>query len=225
MPLSRLVSAHRARRARRARRGWRPSTYADRWRSVWTLVAVSGAGVAGLEWSPLLAVVAVLFAWAGAAALLVSLSVAREGVPEQPLGRRPHTVAVDALLLGTATVAAFAIGSVSSALLLLLLLLGAVTSPVVVRRVRRAVRPLSAVDRRLRTLSDLELCDLWRYTFDQLRSRPPAETLLGLVGVRQACLDELARRDPAAVAAWLESGARPEEGPDGFRAGEQGRAA
>jgi len=210
MPLSRLVHAHRLHRRRRS------STYADRWRDAWTLVAVCGAGVAGLEWSPVVAVFAVLFAWAGAAALLVSLSVARDGVPEQPLGSRPHAVAGDALLLATGTVAALAVGGVSSALLLLLLLVAGVTSPVLVRRVRRTVAPRSGVDRRLRTLSDVELCDLWRYTFGQLQSRQTPESLMGLVGIRQACLDELGRRNPAAVHAWLESGARPGDGPDGF---------
>jgi hypothetical protein len=68
----------------------------------------------------------------------------------------------------------------------------------------------------LGALSDQQLCWLWRHTFWDLRDEETVDERLATVAVRQACLEELERRDPSAFAAWLSSGARASGGPERF---------
>jgi hypothetical protein len=65
-------------------------------------------------------------------------------------------------------------------------------------------------------LTNAELCALWRssYTALQRASTTTARTLL--VANRQVYLDEMERRNPTALNAWLTSGARAASGPDGY---------
>lgn len=84
-------------------------------------------------------------------------------------------------------------------------------------------------DRRIRELTDNALCQLWRRTFWELQSEVDRAAVLALVATRQACLDELERRNPAAVKAWLSSGATAWVGPERFwphdhRSGSSGTA-
>jgi hypothetical protein len=65
-------------------------------------------------------------------------------------------------------------------------------------------------------LDDRQLCALWRRLFWQLVDQRDAADAVSTVAWRQACLDELERRDPAAVRAWLDSGARASGGPERF---------
>jgi hypothetical protein len=66
------------------------------------------------------------------------------------------------------------------------------------------------------TLDDEALCRAWRRSFVHLSaSRLPARRL-ELVSLRQAYLDELDRRHPAAVQSWLVSGARAASNPMPF---------
>jgi hypothetical protein len=66
------------------------------------------------------------------------------------------------------------------------------------------------------TLTEPELCALWRSTFWELKMPHTAEERTTLVCLRQRCLDELDRRDPSALRAWLNSGARASGGPERF---------
>lgn len=63
----------------------------------------------------------------------------------------------------------------------------------------------SAMD--LRMFSDEQLCRAWRTSSAALSEQRPADQRLRLVDERQAYLDELERRHPDGVAAWLASGA------------------
>jgi hypothetical protein len=65
-------------------------------------------------------------------------------------------------------------------------------------------------------LSDGELCGLWRSTFWELKKQHSADECLTLVTLRQSCLDELDRRDPSGLQAWLASGARASGGPERY---------
>ena len=68
----------------------------------------------------------------------------------------------------------------------------------------------------LGSLDDEALCRAWRRSFVHLSaSRLPARRL-EVVSLRQAYLDELARRHPAAVQSWLVSGARAASNPMPF---------
>jgi hypothetical protein len=65
-------------------------------------------------------------------------------------------------------------------------------------------------------LSDTELCLAWRRSFVKLQSAPTRSEVLRVVAQRQAYLDELDRRRPSALQAWLASGARAAGGPERF---------
>jgi hypothetical protein len=60
----------------------------------------------------------------------------------------------------------------------------------------------------LASLDDASLCLAWRRTFVQLEAASSVEDRVAVVWQRQLCLDELQRRCPDGVAAWLSSGAR-----------------
>lgn len=57
----------------------------------------------------------------------------------------------------------------------------------------------------LGTLTDEELCHSWRASFATPQRPPSAAQTASTVIERQACLDELARRNPQGFAAWLAS--------------------
>jgi hypothetical protein len=59
----------------------------------------------------------------------------------------------------------------------------------------------------IRALSDEELCWSWRASYTALLAAPPFARL-ELVTLRQAYLEDLERRNPSGMRAWLDSGAR-----------------
>jgi hypothetical protein len=66
------------------------------------------------------------------------------------------------------------------------------------------------------TLDDEALCQAWRRSFVHLTACRLPSRRLELVSLRQAYLDELGRRHPAAVDSWLASGARAASNPMPF---------
>ena len=68
-------------------------------------------------------------------------------------------------------------------------------------------------------LSDHDLCLAWESSSRALRQCTSTSARLEVVRVRQACLDELERRQPDAVRAWVLSGADPESSPARYLAG------
>lgn len=66
------------------------------------------------------------------------------------------------------------------------------------------------------TLSDVELCRAWRASYSALLSTHTPGGRAELVHVRQAFLDELDRRHPLGLRAWLDSGARAAGNPTPF---------
>lgn len=60
----------------------------------------------------------------------------------------------------------------------------------------------------VQVLDDYQLCHGWRASYTCLVLAPTAAERLELVHVRQAYLDEMERRHPAGLRAWLDSGAR-----------------
>ena len=62
-------------------------------------------------------------------------------------------------------------------------------------------------------LSDHDLCLAWESSSRALRRCTTTSARLEVVRVRQACLDELERRQPDAVRAWVLAGADPESSP------------
>lgn len=68
----------------------------------------------------------------------------------------------------------------------------------------------------LNGLDDRQLCRLWRESFWVLNQSARPGSVLCLVAVREACLDELERRHAAALHAWLDGGARASGGPEKY---------
>lgn len=66
----------------------------------------------------------------------------------------------------------------------------------------------SAVSSSMQSLSDAELCRAWQISFNALSDTNGVEVQTRVVELRQAYLDEIDRRHPAGLAAWLNSGAR-----------------
>jgi hypothetical protein len=65
----------------------------------------------------------------------------------------------------------------------------------------------------LRHLDDASLCLAWRRSFVLLHQRTSVIKQMSLVQQRQEYLDELERRSPYGLAAWLDSGARASGNP------------
>jgi hypothetical protein len=68
----------------------------------------------------------------------------------------------------------------------------------------------------LSMLDDAALCLAWRRSFLMLEAAPNGPDRIALVVQRQLYLDELQRRCPSGVAAWLASGARASSNPMPF---------
>jgi hypothetical protein len=58
-----------------------------------------------------------------------------------------------------------------------------------------------------------ELCRQWCESFDALREATTPVARLRIVMARERCLDELERRDPEGLHAWLESSASASSDP------------
>ena len=91
----------------------------------------------------------------------------------------------------------------------------------------RPVVPLDAVELSIDdTMTDLDLCQAWRSSYVALARARSAASRGRIVLAREVVLDELERRHPSAVRAWLESGARAAGGPERFVLGDdQGKHA
>jgi hypothetical protein len=116
---------------------------------------------------------------------------------------------------------------IGAAVLLITALFTAKSPPVVGMVARRRPRKstssadalaramLSAAELAVAELSDVELCARWTASWELLRTGTPAQRLV-YVQARQHYLDELERRDPAGLRAWLESSASPAGDPRPF---------
>jgi hypothetical protein len=198
--------------------------YAGPWAYAWCGLVGIGDGLAVVEWSPLVAGLSLVLVSGCAAVAFLLVRLAREDAGGSP------AVGSSACLSGSSVVALVAVADASPVLALLLVLLAGLSCPPAVRwagrwlarprpaPVRAPVSGASRVttDGVVRRLGDGELCVLWRRTFWQLRSLQTPEAILATVLLRQALLDELARRNPVAVHAWLESGGRASGGPERF---------
>ncbi len=68
----------------------------------------------------------------------------------------------------------------------------------------------------LRSLSTPQLCALWRKSSAGLRAASTPAARAEVVTARGVLLDELERREPEAMAEWLEAGALEPEGPSDY---------
>lgn len=216
----------------------------DRHRRVWircsTVLALTGGGLGVLLWSGI-QVLVLAFVPAVMAALVTVLSHHQEnGAAVGSLHLLRATV-INAVTAGACVVAVMAWLSTGVLGWFLVLLAGA-TCPWVVGSVIKHLQPNAASrppdvgsegeyeDRSdgshevsftaraaaATALSDRELCHLWRASYWQLQEATSAERRGRVVSLRQAYLDEMERRNPAALGRWLASNPRPVCGLDRF---------
>jgi hypothetical protein len=211
------------------------SKYRSSWLLAWSTTSLLGVCLALLLW-PVGAVV-LLFAVAATTAALIHVcthgpvDVPEPDVPEpEALRTRLRRVAVRAGAIGVGAVAVVALAAVAPHVMLVLLLLAGATSPHCVELVRghldgrkhRLSRPRPGQARAwsataastAQGLTDHDLCLAWCTSFDVLQSTSDVEARARIVCLRQAYLDELERRDPHGLHAWLASGARATGNPD-----------
>jgi hypothetical protein len=216
-------------------------TYASRWARAWTVLAAVEVGFASLQWSPLVVVLDLLATGTAAAVCLMLYQDRRSPASAGPPTRRLAETARRSLTISCCVVGLCTLMIGSPPLAMLAALLAVVSSPVVVRLRTWNARLGSVPPRtgtpgqhgsadgspaprvsnhlqetRVEQLDDDALFRLWRRTFWQLEGQPTLDELADLVALRQTCLDELARRNPDALRAWLESGARASGGPERF---------
>jgi len=216
------------------------TTYARWWRQTWGLVAAFGAGLSWVLW-PLLAVPA-LWMTSSVFVLLYLMLHARNAPAGQWRWSNVHwtRMVTRSAALGAVFVAVCAFAVVGPGVALSLLVAAALTSPAAVSWIRRtvvapeaesptaptvallqsgkqqvtALRTCQNFDPALiRGLSNDELCHTWRRAFLLLQQQQDATAALAVVGLRQACLDEMERRNPAGTRAWLASGPRASGSP------------
>lgn len=108
-----------------------------------------------------------------------------------------------ALMVGAISVAVAGLLALIGPSALLIGVLAVAGSPIVVRR----FFPKAEKHDELRELSTLMLCRQWQRSYDELRAETALPRRLEIVQERARCLDELERRDPTGLQAWLASNA------------------
>ena len=208
------------------------SKYRSSWLLAWSTTSLLGVCLALLLW-PVGAVVLMFAVAATTAALISAYTDGTVDVPvPEALRTRLRRVAIRAGALGVGAVAVMALAAVAPHVLLVLLLLAGATSPHCVGLVRGHLDDRRHRSSRLRPdqarawsatavstaqgLTDHDLCHAWCSSFDVLQSTSNVEARARIVCLRQAYLDELERRDPHGLHAWLTSGARATGTPDRY---------
>jgi hypothetical protein len=216
------------------------------WLTLCILLGAVGIMVA-LSWS--MSVTVVFFTCAAACgAVLGTAALGPEEAPPEAIVWRQ--VVIGAAVGGLVTVAAIGMGVLLGAgSALMLLFLGVGGSPTVISSCRRRlgqsgsdVPPAQPSERSGQTveataaeagddaqsgtqsLTDAQLCTAWRVSFSALEKARTEQQRLRIVEERQDCLDELERRNPHGLAAWLASGARAAGDPTRFVVGDRSAA-
>ncbi|MDQ3615775.1 MAG: hypothetical protein M3393_03960 [Actinomycetota bacterium] len=207
--------------------------YRSIWLALWATVVLFGVGLGFLIWSPIpfltmLTIAATLVA-------MVSIGFHRSDGPS-PLPRAESTrlACTRGAFAGLGLVAIAAIGSVAPTLLVPVLVLAVATSPwvaafcagrsgaldlapTVTDEPALAMPMTSAVlVASVVPLSDRELCRAWRASFDALQTANSARSWEQIVALRQVYLDEIERRNPCVLNAWLASEPRAAGSPDKY---------
>lgn len=113
------------------------------------------------------------------------------------------------ILIPVVTAAALAVAGLGAVLgaggVIGLLLIVGVSSPPAVRWYASRLSQTPEADTESPSVSTAELCQQWRDSYKTLREATTPAARLRIVEARQRCLDELERRDPEGLNAWLGS--------------------
>lgn len=212
-------------------------------------LAIVGAGVAFILAGPAMLL---LFGCAAAAVGAVTrrLIVGWDSNAKVPLQEVVWPVFTNSIVGGTAMVAFIGLAALLGPWVFPLALLVAGGSPPAIRRWRRWVGqhagspaptqqmteptdhaspeiepgtgPVLESSAVFRSLSDAEVCQVWRSSFSALQRASSLSQRMRIVAARQDCLDEFERRCPHGLTAWLASGARAAGNPSRFVVGTSG---
>lgn len=202
-------------------------TYTTGWWCFWTALSCLVAGAAFLAWP---VEIGVLFVLSAAAGVIVALR--RRRTAGSTAGAFPYVSHVGARA-GVMFAAVIGGGRLGGTIVWPVLLIAVLSCPALVARLPRpssdrrppkrsraltnkpAVLDVSEFKEFLDGVSDTQLCQAWYESFDLLQ-HPTANNRYSIVSYRQACLDELERRHPKEIHAWLESEPRPTANPAKF---------
>jgi hypothetical protein len=157
------------------------------------------------------------------AIVLALTAVAGRSAADKQAGTSPVGTLLRTLSICLAVVAALGLGAVLRGGVVLLLLLVGASSPRALgwwsrplRRQLTPAAPLMPAPPPPGTRSTSELCREWHETYLLLRQATKPTAQLRIVMARQRCLDELERRDPDGLHAWLASTASADGDPRRF---------
>jgi hypothetical protein len=208
------------------------------WITLLSLAALSGVFLGG--WT--LPLTATVMAATASTALLLALEGPHPAADRHPpTSTEPHAALDGGLKAGVAVGCVVAAAHALSGLIVPLAILAALTSPPLLhllctntpparnpRTAAQTHRPhpiatdpatssgqvdATTLRAAVETLDDRGLCHGWRASFTCLATARSAAERTELVHLRQAYLDEMERRHPAGLRAWLESGARAASDP------------
>jgi hypothetical protein len=188
--------------------------YSFVWRSVCVVLGCLGIALGLIVLPPdLLIPYLLLTIVIGLTAAVGHTSSSADHENERRAGRRAGVRAM-LPLLGLLALAGlgFALGIV----VLPLALAVVVTSPPVVRWYEHSIRRPQSGELGESAISTAELCRRWHDSFEDLQNAVTPAARLRVVTARQRCLDELERRDPDGLNAWLSSTASPAGDPSRF---------
>lgn len=216
------------------------NTYRWAWALLWTPVLAFGVAMSA---TGLLPAAVVLLAGCGAGIGLGTFRVNPDRGDESGASQKRNGFVYAATVrAGEGAYIALALPGLAAFLGGLTLLLGLfafITSPWLLERVVSARQPAETApelsDERPRALSTLsgeavgtglsgsvqevsceDLFRTWRTTYLPVKLATDEASLESLSALRRTCLDELERRDPAAVSAWLNSGPQASGTPEKF---------
>jgi hypothetical protein len=171
------------------------------WGCLWGLVVAMGIVAAVLSLPPVALVPLLLMP-----ALLgfVTTLIVRLGAESGQVVIRLRRALTTGLVSGCACVGGAGLIALLGPGALLIGALAAASSPPVVRRVFRRTADQGAD---LGGESTAMLCRQWQDSYQALRNESALSRRLEIVRARERCLDELERRDPAGLQAWLASNA------------------
>lgn len=192
------------------------------YRFVWSALSGSSAAVglaAGVLLVPSDVLVALLFL-AGLIAAAMAANAWSKAKDDTVAAKAWRALAVAGTVVGTVVACAGSIVLLGLAGPSLVVILG-VTSPPAMRWFGRR---LGHVPGRLYNgaLTTAELCRRWQDSYEALRDATTAPARLRIVEARQHYLDELERRDPSGLKAWLGGNATAAGDRSQFVAGEGG---
>ncbi|MFF0267644.1 hypothetical protein [Kribbella sp. NPDC004536] len=184
--------------------------YSTVWRCTCYGVGIIGVVLAGLLLSGM------VLAVVGVAVLVVGATAATAyGVDDDPPPSGSRTRAVCNAMVGAAVVGvAFGLSTILGPGVVLLCVALALTSPPAVRWYR--AKSGASHHPEQATRPTLELCREWHDSFEALAHATTTNARLRIVIARERCLDELERRDPEGLHAWLESSASAAGDPRSF---------